>query len=55
MSAAPVRPEVRLRGLLPGATALGLIVHRSEHTSRHTWQFMTTLEIARGLRAAPAP
>jgi hypothetical protein len=37
------------------ATVLGLIVHAAEHTSRHTGQFITTLKIARGLRAAPAP
>jgi hypothetical protein len=33
------------------ATVLGLIVHAAEHTSRHTGQFITTLKIARGLRA----
>jgi uncharacterized damage-inducible protein DinB len=37
------------------ATVLGLIVHAAEHTSRHTGQFITTLKIVRGLRAAPAP
>jgi hypothetical protein len=37
------------------ATVLGLIVHAAEHTSRHTGQFITTLKIARGLRATPAP
>jgi hypothetical protein len=42
------------RALLP-ATVLGLIVHAAEHTSRHAGQFITTLKIARGLRAAPAP
>jgi hypothetical protein len=26
----------------------------AEHTSRHTGQFITTLRIARGLRASPA-
>ena len=35
------------------ATVLGLIVHAAEHTSRHTGQFITTLKIARGLRATP--
>ena len=42
------------RAALP-ATVLGLIVHAAEHTSRHTGQFITTLKIVRGLRAAPAP
>jgi hypothetical protein len=93
---APTRPEVWLRGPLPGidpvllpaahtlvqarediaaaaagaseadlwarpvgrpalpATGLGLIVHAAEHTSRHAGQFITTLKIARGLRAPPA-
>jgi hypothetical protein len=37
------------------ATVLGLIVHAAEHTSRHVGQFITTLKIARGLRATPAP
>jgi uncharacterized damage-inducible protein DinB len=41
------------RAALP-ATVLGLIVHAAEHTSRHTGQFITTLKIVRGLRAAPA-
>jgi uncharacterized damage-inducible protein DinB len=41
------------RAALP-ATVLGLIVHAAEHTSRHTGQFITTLKIARGLRAPPA-
>jgi hypothetical protein len=47
-----IRPVGRLA--LP-ATVLGLIVHAAEHTSRHTGQFITTLKIARGLRAMPAP
>jgi uncharacterized damage-inducible protein DinB len=47
-----IRPVGRAE--LP-ATVLGLIVHAAEHTSRHTGQFITTLKIARGLRAAPAP
>ena len=42
------------RAALP-ATVLGLIVHAAEHTSRHAGQFITTLKIARGLHAAPAP
>ena len=42
------------RAALP-ATVLGLVVHAAEHTSRHTGQFITTLKIARGLRAAAAP
>jgi uncharacterized damage-inducible protein DinB len=46
------RPVGRLG--LP-ATVLGLIVHAAEHTSRHAGQFITTLKIARGLHAAPAP
>lgn len=37
------------------ATVLGLIVHAAEHTSRHTGQFITTLKIARGLRATAVP
>ena len=45
-----IRPVGRAQ--LP-ATVLGLIVHAAEHTSRHTGQLITTLKIARGLRAAP--
>jgi hypothetical protein len=45
--------EIRPVGL--PATVLGLIVHAAEHTSRHTGQFITTLKIVRGLRAASAP
>jgi hypothetical protein len=41
------------RAALP-ATVLGLVVHAAEHTSRHTGQLITTLKIARGLRAPPA-
>src|SRR5512147_1792874 len=37
------------------ATVLGLIVHAAEHTSRHAGQFITTLKIARGLRATAVP
>lgn len=37
------------------ATVLGLIVHAAEHSSRHAGQFITTLKIARGLRAATSP
>ena len=37
------------------ATVLGLLFHAAEHSSRHAGQFITTLKIARGLRAAPSP
>ena len=40
------------RAMVP-ATVLGLIVHAAEHCSRHAGQFITTLKIARGLRAVP--
>jgi hypothetical protein len=48
--------EIRLvgRAEVP-ATVLGLIVHAAEHSSRHAGQFITTLKIARGLRATPSP
>jgi hypothetical protein len=48
--------EIRLvgRAEVP-ATVLGLIVHAAEHSSRHAGQFITTLKIASGLRATPAP
>ena len=47
-SLAEIRPVGR--AALP-ATALGLLVHAAEHTSRHTGQLITTLKIVRGLRA----
>ncbi len=42
------------RAMVP-TTVLGLIVHAAEHSSRHAGQFITTLMIARGLRAVPTP